>query len=144
MEVLYLSSLTSDHLFSEFFEKGWSKGYVGQKYHGMFVKGLEANHVDGKITVLSTPPINHIYTKFGEVQGKVCFRYVPLFPVPVFKQVLTFLYSLFYALWWCLKNVAKKKVVVCSLCAFINSCQCFGFPLCFVAKQLLLYVIFHG
>lgn len=115
MEILYLSSLTSDHLFSEFFEKGWTKGYVGQKYHGMFVKGLEANLVDGKITVLSTPPIKNLYTKFGETQGNVFFRYVPLFPVPIFKQILTFLYSFFYALWWCLKNVAKKKVVVCSL-----------------------------
>ena len=115
MEILYLSSLTSDHLFSEFFEKGWTKGYVGQKYHGMFVKGLEANLVDGKITVLSTPPIKKLYTKFGEIQGNVSFRYVPLFPVPVFKQVLTFFYTFFYALWWCLKNTAKKKVVVCSL-----------------------------
>lgn len=115
MEILYLSSLTSDHLFSEFFEKGWTTGYVGQKYHGMFVKGLEANLDNGEITVLSTPPVRHFFIRYGETQGKVRFRYVPLFPVPVLKQVLTFLYSFFYALWWCLKNVAKKKIVVCSL-----------------------------
>lgn len=115
MEILYLSSLTSDSLFSEFFEKGWTKGYVGQKYHGMFVKGLDANLTGGRITVLSTPPINHRYIKFGETQGNVHYRYVPVVPIPGIKQIIVFLYSILFTFWWCLKNIAKKKIVVCSL-----------------------------
>ena len=57
MKVLYISSLVSDGLFEEFIAKSQTKGYVGQKYNGMFVSGLVGNLEKKDVLVLSHLPI---------------------------------------------------------------------------------------
>ncbi len=115
MKILYLSSVTSDKYFSELFTQGKTFDYVGQKYHSMFIKGLENHFDDQDITVLCQPPTTRLSLKISEKQNRVNFRYVPILPIPVIKQLLAFLYSFFYALWWCIKNIREQKVVICSI-----------------------------
>ena len=115
MKILYLSSVTSDKLFSDLFNKGLTIGYVGQKYHGMFVKGLECHLEDGDLTVLSQPPTASRSTIFTEKQNKISFIYVPIIPVLAIKQFIAICFSFIYAFGWCLKNVGQKKIVVCSI-----------------------------
>ena len=115
MKVLYLSSVTTDRLFSDLFATGATLGYVGQKYHGLFIKGLEHHFKDGDITVLSFPPTSKSCFVLKENQGKVKFRYVPIIPFGGLKQIISILYSIFYSFWWCLKNITERRVIVCSL-----------------------------
>lgn len=115
MKILYLSSVTSDQLFADLFDKGLTTGYVGQKYHGMFIKGLECHMENDDITVLSQPPTSSRSTILKEKQRKINFRYVPIIPIPILKQFIAICYNFFYAFFWCLRNIKHEKVIICSI-----------------------------
>lgn len=115
MKVLYISSLVSDGLFEEFIAKSQTKGYVGQKYHGMFVRGLVGNLEKKDVLVLSHPPISKSFCRFKDEEDGVRYRYVPLFNIPIVKQIISFVYCFFYALYWGFRNIGKEKVIICSI-----------------------------
>ncbi len=52
MRILYISSLVSDKLFEDFISKSLTKGFVGQKYHGLFARGLAENLGPDSVTAL--------------------------------------------------------------------------------------------
>lgn len=115
MKVLYISSLVSDALFDDYINNHKTTGYTGQKYHGLFVKGFSANLSDDDITVLSQPPIKSASFRLKENSCGVKYRYIPIVPVPIIKQLISMLYAFFYTLYWCLRYIFERKVVVCSL-----------------------------
>lgn len=115
MKVLYVSSLVSDALFERLYQKGLTKSFVGQKYHGLFVKGFAASIGDFHVSALSQPPINKLFFQLKEEEDGIHFRYVPIIAYPILKQIIYFLYTFCYALYWCLKNIREEKVIVSSL-----------------------------
>lgn len=114
MQILYISSLVSDSYFESLYKKGLTKGFSGQKYHGMFAKGLARNN-DCEVTALSQPPTSSGCFRLKEEENGVSFRYVPIIAIPFIKQAFYFIYSLFYTLYWCIKNIGEKKVIISSL-----------------------------
>ena len=45
----------------------------------------------------------------------ICYRYIPIVPIPILKQLVSVIYSFLYTLYWCIKNINERKIVVCSL-----------------------------
>lgn len=115
MKVLYISSLVSDSLFEKLYQEGLTTGFVGQKYHGLFVKGLAASSEECQVTALSAPPIFKFFLKLGEKEDNILFRYVPIIPLPFIKQVVYFIYTFLYTFYWCINNIGKEKVIMSSL-----------------------------
>lgn len=115
MKILYISSLISDNLFESFVAKSETKGYVGQKYHGLFVRGLTENLGAGSVTALSQPPISKTFIKIKDYEDGVKYRYIPIINIIFVKQVVFFIYSLFYTLYWSIKNHKEEKVIICSI-----------------------------
>ena len=115
MKILYISSLVSDTLFENLYHKGLTTGFVGQKYHGLFAKGLAASQEECQVTVLSQPQIRKSFFKLKEEEGNIQFRYVPIVSLPIVKQILYFIYTFFFTQYWCFKNIGEKRVVICSL-----------------------------
>lgn len=115
MKILYISSLVSDSLFEDFYRKGLTNGFVGQKYHGLFAKGLAASSDYCQVTVLSQPPINKSYYKLSDNIDGIHFRYVPIINIPILKQLIYFLYTFCFTVYWCLVNIKHEKVVLSSL-----------------------------
>lgn len=115
MKILYLSSLVSDSLFNKFVKKNLTAGYTGQKYHGLFVRGLVENLEDKSVTALSQPPVNKLFLQLKDHENGIKFRYVPIFPFPILKQLFFFIYSFLYTFYWCIRNLGEDKVIVCSL-----------------------------
>lgn len=115
MKILYVSSLVSDALFNDFYRNGLTTGFVGQKYHGLFVKGLASSSSKNDVTVLSQPPINKTYLKFKDKDENLNFRYVPIINIPIVKQIVYFLFTFFYALYWCVKNIGEERIIMSSL-----------------------------
>lgn len=115
MKVLYCSSLVSDSLFDSIFQNGQTRDYTGQKYHGLFVKGLSGNLSPGDITALSHPPCRNFIFRCKEYVDGVEYRYVPIIPVFMLKQLFSFVYSFWYTLYWCIKYVGEQKVIFSSM-----------------------------
>lgn len=115
MKILYISSLVSDFLFENYINNKKTTGYTGQKYHGLFVKGFAANLSKNDVTVLSQPPIRNASFKLMENCSGICYRYIPIIPIPIVKQIVSVIYSFLYTLYWCIKNISEHKIVVCSL-----------------------------
>lgn len=115
MKILYISSLVSDRLFEELYQEGLTIGFTGQKYHGLFAKGLAASKEECQITALSQAPINKSFLKLKDSEDGLHFRYVPIVAIPVIKQIVYFIYTFCYTLYWCIKNIGEEKVIMSSL-----------------------------
>ena len=115
MKIIYISSFVSDKLFNDLVSQSLTTGYVGQKYHGMFIRGLVKNLGDNNVVALSQPPINKRFCKLKEAEDGIKIRYVPIIPIPIIKQTIYFIYSFFYALYWGLRNIHEDKVIICSI-----------------------------
>lgn len=115
MKILYVSSLVSNALFDDFYKKGLTTGFVGQKYHGLFAKGLSALNQECHVTALSLPPVNKSFFKLKEPEDNIRYRYVPIVAFPGIKQIIYFIYTFLYTLYWCLKNIRSEKIIMSSL-----------------------------
>ena len=114
MKILYCSSLVADDLFGDLFKRGLTLDYTGQKYHGLFVRGLADNVGAGNVFALSQPPTSKFFFQIKGEQNGFGFRYVPIIPLPVVKQLIFFLYSFCYTFYWCIKNFRQEKVIISS------------------------------
>lgn len=114
MKLLYISSLVSDKLFEDFFNKGLTNSFTGQKYHGLFVKGL-ASSKKCQVTALSQAPIKKSFFRLNDCEDGILFHYVPLIAIPILKQLTYFLYTFIYTLLWCIRNYKEEKVIMCSI-----------------------------
>lgn len=130
MKVLYISSLVSDFLFEKYISNKKTTGYTGQKYHGLFVRGFVANLSKNDVTVLSQPPIQNASFKLIENSFGIRYRYIPIVPIPILKQIISVIYSFLYTLYWCIKNINERKIVVCSLM------RIYQYPPVFIASRL--------
>ena len=115
MKVLYITSMVSDKLFDILYSKRLTTGFVGQKYHGLFVKGLSSADDDCEVIALSQPPIGKSFCRFKDVELGIKFRYVPIVSIPLIKQLVYFIYTFIYTLYWCVKNIGEEKVIMSSL-----------------------------
>lgn len=115
MKVLYISSLVSDRLFEDFVAKSQTTGFVGQKYHGLFARGLAENLGVNSVTVLSRPPVSVNFFMLKDFEEGVLYRYIPIINICFIKQLFSFIYSFIYTIYWAIKNRGEKKVIVCSI-----------------------------
>lgn len=115
MNILYVSSLVSDRLFEDFVSKSLTKEFVGQKYHGLFARGLAKNLKADSVTALSQPPIAKNFWKCKDYEAGVTYRYIPILHIPFLKQVFSFLYSFLFTLYWAIKHLGQDKVIICSV-----------------------------
>ena len=114
MKILYVSSLVSDDCFVQALNRGATTDFSGQKYHGLFVRGLIKNIGDNNVTALSFPPFYVAFRKLKERNDSINYRYVPILPVPLVKQLFSFIYALMYTLYWCIKSIGQDRVIISS------------------------------
>lgn len=119
--VLYLSALSSETLINDIHNKtGQNPGFAVQKFSRLLVRGIQENNVT--ITSLSSPPITSKYTSNkwiklpDEYEENIRYKYVPYFNIPVLKNLCVFLYTLFYVLFWGLRD-HKNKIIICDVLA---------------------------
>lgn len=130
MKVLYVSSLVSDNLFDSYMKSNKTTGYTGQKYHGLFVKGFALNLQKNSVTVLSYPPIKTWSFRFREEVQGIRYRYIPIVEIPILKQLVSIIYSFVYTLYWCLKNIGERKIIICSLM------RIYQYPSVYIASRI--------
>lgn len=121
MNILYISSLSSEGPFSAIFQRiGYGTYFAARKFHKLLATGFVKNKVETH--TLSIPPIpsnfkNKLFVHFdGETEDCIDYRYVPYFNIPFLKQICIFFYTFFYVLFWGLSNRKDKKIVCSVLC----------------------------
>lgn len=119
MQLLYISALSSERLINELHQRsGSNPGYAIQKFSRLLVKGFLAN--GHSVRALTNPPITRfISKKLFEFQGKewengIRYIYAPIINAPFLKQICSFIYIFFYALFWGIGN-RKDKAVICDV-----------------------------
>ncbi len=121
MDILYISSLTSETVISEIYKKTQANpGFAVQKFGRLLVKGLERNHID--VTAFSIPPITRQYTEKlwvnfkNETENGVAYKYMPFINFPIIKHIWVFIYSFFTVLRWGVKTRDNKAIICDVLC----------------------------
>lgn len=119
MEILYVSTLSSEHLVNHIHQTtGRDPGYAMQKFNRLLIKGLQMS--GAKITAFTNPPITRsvssdLFVFLGkEVENNIKYKYVPLINIPIIKHLLIILYAFFYVLCWGIKE-RKNKVIICDV-----------------------------
>ena len=119
MNIIYASELCSLKKYNKLFKDVVNKpGLSGQKYHRIMVEGLAANE-GTQLSVITGIPVSRanskkiVFKSERETEGNIHFHYVFLLNLPIIKNLLVFICSLFSALSVCLKN--KDTVVICDI-----------------------------
>ena len=125
MQLLYISSLSSERLISEIYSKtGANPGFAVQKFSRLLVKGILHNNIN--IATLSIAPLTKDYTKRifvnlkEEVENDVDYKYIPYINLALLKHICVFLYTFFYVLIWGLKD-RKDKTIICDVLCISSS-----------------------
>lgn len=116
MNILYISRLTSERLINDIYrETGKNPGFAIQKFSGLLTKGLVKNGAN--VCSLSTPPYSRKNTQRRfirvkeEVENDIKFYYIPVFNIPVIKNIIDFCYVFFFILKWIKKSKDKHAVL---------------------------------
>lgn len=122
-QILYISALATEAKVNEEYKRtGKNPGFAIQKFSRLLVRGIQSNGV--KVTSLSP----NIYENKGyvhssvEVEDGIEYKYIAYYNIPFIKHIFLFLYSLFYVLFWGLRN-KREKAVICDVLAVSI---CFG------------------
>lgn len=127
MKILYISNLSSRIVIGSIYKQsGMNPGFAVQKFSRLIAEGISNNGIS--ITALSTPPINRkncksLLRRFkNETYKGVKYHYIPIVNLPGLKNIVAFLYSLFYTFFWGLSKKNEKAV----LFDVLNVSICFG------------------
>ncbi len=142
MNILYVSNVCSERVFCRFFENtDQIPSQAAQKYSSLLVKGLKKNDVN--IQVLSKLPAKNMgygrHTGFymSEKARGIIYRYLPVYDMPVFRNMLTVALS-----WMSVKKYIKKnagKGQTCIIMDVLNISLALG--ACAACKQSGIPVI---
>ena len=120
MNILYVSNYLDDNFFQKIFEIAKVKPVQNmQKFNSLLVTGM-ANSADvDAITVLTSAAVNREISNKLFWKGKnyhrekTSFWYLPFINLKVFKQICLGFFSIFFVLFWCMKNQNKNNVLIC-------------------------------
>ena len=125
MYILYISSLSSRKVVNQIYsQSGQNPGFAIQKFSRLIAVGMVKNDIH--VTAFSQPPINRKNTKNYSVHFKeefedgVHYKYVPVINLPVIKNIVSFVYSFLFTLFWGIKGHDKAvlfDVLNISICA---------------------------
>lgn len=141
MNILYVSNYIDERYFEYIFDNSKEKPIQSiQKFNKLFVSGLKNNVEVEKITILTNACVNRsISNKLfwkgkNVVNNKVSFWYIPFLNIKIVKQFCIAVMSVFFALFWCIKNLNKKCVLISDgyfpIISTVSSiiCKLFGIP----------------
>lgn len=119
MKCLFVSSLCSDRIIKQIHESSRKNpGFAGLKFRNLLARGLKLNCVD--IKALSVIPMSESlsrkrcwFNKSEDVEG-IVYKYVPFINISGIRQVMIFLYTFFYVLFWGVSK-RKDKFIVCDM-----------------------------
>ncbi len=121
MNILYVSSLCSDTLWSKLFiSSSLKSGQAIQKFHKLIVEGLNMQS-QCKIHILSAIPVSssshgkYFWFKKNEQHDSIKYRYVKFINVSVLKQFLIFFGAFLNICMWHLMNARAKHVIICDI-----------------------------
>lgn len=139
MKLLYVSNYMDKKYFENIYVNAKEKPIQNiQKFNKLFVSGFEQNELIDNITVLTNASVNkNISDKLfwkgkNKTEGKVDFWYMPFINLKILKQICIFFMSIFYVIYWCLKNINNECIlisdgffpIVCTVATVI--CRLFG------------------
>lgn len=124
MKILYISSLSSEKLINEIYQKTeCDPGFAVQKFNRLIVKGFIKN--ENSTEVYSNPPVNAIAGKSRvaipkEEENGIVFQYANHFNIPLLKDLEVIWRTFTKVLRWGLID-KKNKVVVCDALAISSN-----------------------
>ena len=115
MKILYVSSLCSERLNIDLFDRGIGVfNFAAQKFHRLVTKGLAKNGAD--VCALSSIFLTKTARKLccfpKEYEGGVCFKYIPSINFFIFRHVCLFAYAFLYTFFWGLKRKSEKTAII--------------------------------
>lgn len=144
MRILYGYSNCSDSKYQELFhDQKVAVLQADQKYHGLLIRGLEANGAN--VECVSGLPVNRSVTRKilihekDEQEGNIHYHYLKTFNLPILRQIGIFFGSLFFV--W----KQKKKQQTAILCDCLNLANAYGmlwgskikkFPIIYIVTDL--------
>lgn len=115
MKILYVSSLCSERLNNDLFNRGIGVfNFAAQKFHRLVTKGLAKNGVDvcALSSIFLTEKAKKICCFPVENEGHVCFKYIPFINLFLLRHVCLFIYSFLYTFFWGVKRKNEKIAVI--------------------------------
>lgn len=121
-KILYVSTLCSPILIDFIFKTSTIKpSQAAQKFHRLLAEGLAMHDKACKLETISTIPVisrshrKRFWNLSSEVVRNVRYNYVPMINLPILKNLIVFLYSLFRIVLWGLLGGRKEKVALCDV-----------------------------
>lgn len=115
MKILYVSSLCSERLNKDLFDRGIGVfNFAAQKFHRLVTKGLAKNGADvcALSSIFLTKKARKICSFPEEYEGGVFFKYIPSINFFIFRHICLFVYSFFYTFFWGLKRRNEKTAII--------------------------------
>ena len=120
MNILYVSTLSSDKKFKEIFENSSNKPQQQeQKFHSLLSKGLMSSVIS--LYVLSRPPVNKSTDKkvkisrVKETNNDVTYHYLRFIDNPVLKHITLFIDGFINSIKWNFKKRKQERVIICDV-----------------------------
>lgn len=119
MNILYVSSYLDQKYFKKIYDEAKVKPIQNiQKFNHLFVEGMKQNQNIENITVLSSATVNRdisdkLFWKGKNFKdNKVSFKYLPFINLKFIKQICIALFSIFYIIFWCIKNNRENSFLI--------------------------------
>lgn len=119
MKCLFVSSLCSKAKIAQLHkDSGRNPGFAGLKFRYLLAKGLQLNSID--IVALSVIPMSgsfsqkKIWINKSEYSDGIRYKYVPFINLLYIRQIVIFIYTFLYVLFWGLSN-RRDKFIVCDM-----------------------------
>lgn len=122
MNILYVSCLCSDKIFSNVFSDSKVKPLQSiQKFHKLLIEGMCESNVN--ITILSQMPVHHLshfyYKPKKEKRPKLIFYYIPFIRIPGLKALIDIIYTIYAVIRWASTTSRKEdKAIVCDIFSY--------------------------
>ena len=118
MEILYISTCCSNKLKKYIWDTSTIKPVQsGQKFHGLLIAGL-ATYSNKLHAITSVPVIVSSHKRLwwnlpSEHINGIDYNYLPFINLPIIKNAMIFIMSLFHTIRWILIHNKKQKFVIC-------------------------------
>ena len=118
MEILYISTCCSNKLRKYIWDTSTIKPVQsGQKFHGLLIAGL-AKYSNKLHAITSVPVIVSSHKRRWwnlplEHNNGINYIYLPFINLPIIKNVMIFIMSLFHTIRWILKHKKQQRFVIC-------------------------------
>ena len=119
MRCLFVSSLCSNRIIKQIHEiSKKNPGFAGLKFRYLLARGLKLNNIN--VVAFSVIPMSSALSKKkiwfnkSECNDGIIYKYVPFVNIAYLRQIMVFIYTFFYVLFWGLIE-RKDKFIVCDM-----------------------------